>query len=1082
MTLHEDNRVRTWNILDGKCMCASLPELFSTRIECFQTGKFQRYIYCIDSNSRMYLLDLIIMKVIKLYTSNNMEYKGHCYMSSSNSIWLLDSHNSLFFWRLEDKDDIKNIKKFNKEKKKIPKQSNNLPLTVLPKECEVIKHMEKVADNNLIIVFDKFVYIIEDIGARVGREVKVMKKHLENVEGELLLGNLIERQKLVAFLTSELEVHYIELDKLLNSSINTVDVKMKASLKGFYFVRRYHVIHAIAEMHVLVMPTKGQNFISWNLSKIQDEHKDMEFIGDFQKPWKKLASTDKSQVRMNTYIKNNISVFQDNEILTTSLISSYKESVSPLYITGTNKGNVYIFSIFMKDVNTMFPVLKIEGSSMGAINRLYIKQGKLIISHINGSLSLADITIKKLQRAYKTYFSEHYTTPIFLYRDMTSHLELIPRGIRGFLEIHDLSKIDLDEIATRFQIIEPKEDNDTLSFCRENIGVIGCDNSLLIVSLFTSNVIHKYKGHDSKIVGLYINDVANTILVITKNGTVYVYSMASRILERKVRGAMACDIFDLRERNNKFLRMINVEYEKLFKIYMKKEITLEKGRHKAIDFCYIMEGVQTNWRNPAENREAIYRTVYYEVVRDKDMSKEELDIKVFNEVTNFEGKLHINRENTIGYTSMRMKLGKKTKKAEKAETKKRKGTFSEINKSNVIIIEIEDLLSNLRRNFSVENKNTIFALYNAGVEEEKKDSNNKAHNSSKCKEVNSIWPLPLVSLIHGFGANKAIDQELGHEFCICPPLLQLWVGIPGVEGTFSFTVPEVFDSDWDQSQGLYNWKVSPYLNSIQCAALFTSLVSIFHVNEAFIATIINRLLTSTIEFLGSNKMLPYISFMRLGGFLNYRDSDIWCTSRDIVLKPFLKNARPETFMNLTTQISELVDHLCDRIKYEPNYTNIKHYLREKDFLVKFEGIRMLNNYFGAVELGALMILCYAFNERSDLVASPKTMKRCTKIICLLIGYILILINREILMMYNKIDYKYPLINLLMTIGNNASSLKFALKKYIYQLFHQLIHIIVTTPKAKSESLVLVLYSSYLENSMRKICSYQTFKNHFTILT
>jgi hypothetical protein len=180
------------------------------------------------------------------------------------------------------------------------------------------------------------------------------------------------------------------------------------------------------------------------------------------------------------------------------------------------------------------------------------------------------------------------------------------------------------------------------------------------------------------------------------------------------------------------------------------------------------------------------------------------------------------------------------------------------------------------------------------------------------------------------------------------------------------------------------------------------------------------------------------------------------------------------------QISELVDHLCDRIKHEPNYKNAKHFLREKDSLAKFEGMGMLNNYFGVVELRALMILCYAFNEHSDLVASPKTMKRCTKIICLLIGYTFISTNREILMC-NKIDYKYPLINLMMTIASTANSLKFALKKYIYQLFHQLIHIIITQPKTKTDNLVLVLYSSYLENPMRKVYSYKTFKEYSTVL-
>ena len=90
-------------------------------------------------------------------------------------------------------------------------------------------------------------------------------------------------------------------------------------------------------------------------------------------------------------------------------------------------------------------------------------------------------------------------------------------------------------------------------------------------------------------------------------------------------------------------------------------------------------------------------------------------------------------------------------------------------------------------------------------------------------------------------------------------------------------------------------------------------------------------------------------------------------------------------MKLTLQISELIDNLFERIKKEENYKNALAFLKEKTYLAKFDGMEILNKYFGTVELRALMILCYAFNEHGDLAASPKIMKYCTKIICCLIG-------------------------------------------------------------------------------------------------
>eukprot|EP00826_Nyctotherus_ovalis_P014898 TRINITY_DN14191_c0_g2_i5.p1 TRINITY_DN14191_c0_g2~~TRINITY_DN14191_c0_g2_i5.p1 ORF type:complete len:321 (-),score=51.45 TRINITY_DN14191_c0_g2_i5:29-991(-) len=315
----------------------------------------------------------------------------------------------------------------------------------------------------------------------------------------------------------------------------------------------------------------------------------------------------------------------------------------------------------MKNESTLFPVLKVEGNNTEGVNRLYIKREKLFVARVNGVLSIVDISTKQIQSAYNNYFLLHKNSPIFPYREVTNRLEVMPQRITAFLEIHDLAQIDSTAQDNRFSVPGLEEGDDSRSFCEDNIGIAGSDNSLLIFSLLTFNIVHRYKAHESKVVGVYVNDVANNLLVITKNGTVYVYSMASCMLERKVRAVTAWDIFDLSERSSKLMTKGDLKYKDIFKMYTRKEITLKKGCHKAMDFCNMMEGVQTNWRNPSANSKAIHRTVFYETTKgrkiEKVIEKEKLQIKVFNNIVNLEGKLNINKEYTIGYTSIRIRLG-----------------------------------------------------------------------------------------------------------------------------------------------------------------------------------------------------------------------------------------------------------------------------------------------------------------------------------------------------------------------------------------------------------------------------------------
>lgn len=67
-------------------------------------------------------------------------------------------------------------------------------------------------------------------------------------------------------------------------------------------------------------------------------------------------------------------------------------------------------------------------------------------------------------------------------------------------------------------------------------------------------------------------------------------------------------------------------------------------------------------------------------------------------------------------------------------------------------------------------------------------------------------------------------------------------------------------------------------------------------------------------------------------------------------------------------------------------------------------------------------------------------------------------GREITAKYDMEEYAYILINLLMILADNAKSLKPVLKYYIYQLFHQLIHVYRSHPKVKADNIILVTSS------------------------
>jgi hypothetical protein len=125
--------------------------------------------------------------------------------------------------------------------------------------------------------------------------------------------------------------------------------------------------------------------------------------------------------------------------------------------------------------------------------------------------------------------------------------------------------------------------------------------------------------------------------------------------------------------------------------------------------------------------------------------------------------------------------------------------------------------------------------------------------------------------------------------------------------------------------------------------------------------------------------------MKLGGFLTSTDPDLLFTARDIVLVPFLKRARPEAFMNLAAQLSNLINLLHERIKQDVNYSFALQSFKERNCLITSNRSLLLDVCFGEQELRALLILCYIYSAHSDLAVSPLVIRQCTELICFLIG-------------------------------------------------------------------------------------------------
>ncbi len=1026
--MHEDNRLRTWNILDGKCMCVSLPRLFSARIEALQPTKLQRYFICISALCWVYVIDIITMKIIKIYTAGEQRYSAHVYMENLHALWVVDAQRGFFFWRLSELDEIKMVKKYNKGRtaeNEVPKQMNPLATASIAGSGR-LNALARFGDKDLLAVFDTMLYVMRDTGKQLGQELTQHAVRILGLSGTFVSASETDKQQSVALVSSARCLYFVAAKELQDQTVTDIRSKTVVRLCGeeFAFSDPRRVLYSPDERAVLALREYKQRFYVWGLAEVKEEG-NAEVLAVVQRPWKVVARSEKSQVRLNTFLDRcgffmnceNMCVFGKDEVVTANITHTSSDLSSPFYIVGTNMGNIFMFRIFMSDTRNIAPILLVEGHT-APVNQLCVKRDRLIAASVDGTVSITDLSPKKLQATAERYYQDRSDRPLspgerFVqpYPESVYKPRLLPGGVNGFLEIHSLTREEETEI-NGFQLVGGAKANPVIE---DRIAIVGCDNCAVIISLSNMNIVHTCKGLNSKVIGIYLRESINCIIVVTKSLTTYIYSAANRALERKVSGLQIQQILDIDDNIDKFLDNDNFasRYDDLFKLYSCKGGVLKSGSHHALDFCNSMDMMEMDWKSPGSRKELAYKVICNQVCARS--RPEEVIVKIFNSVMNIRSKVcgKYERSSETGFASLHVRIGRENTKA-LDEVKHKYGAFKGRMKkstfSSVVVLYLDEVLSHLQKNYKVTNKGPIFPMFDRNSspkKERKEDTGSPIHSPQKERELkleevlagsptsgpskiraDSLWPLPLISLAHCFGLNKKIDKDLGDEFCICPPLLQVWVGVPGVESTFSFAIPEVQEADWQDSQGLFNWKVSPYVNSVQGMMIFTSLVAIFHFNEQFIASVINRLLGEISRFLSGNAGMPYVSFTKLSQFMGSPDPDVWSTARDVILRPFLRKARPESFMNMAGQLGAIVEGTYAKFNAdEPVYKKAIGLMKERNVMGRFDFLNLVNKHFGETEMRALSVLCYTFNEHYEQAGSVKTVGRCFKLSCFLVGYL-----------------------------------------------------------------------------------------------
>ena len=342
----------------------------------------------------------------------------------------------------------------------------------------------------------------------------------------------------------------------------------------------------------------------------------------------------------------------------TLIISAIEQikSISPALVIGTNYGRIFIVSLFQKSEGNPNPIIVIDCHFGNKISGLFFASNKFLFSiSEEGTLCVTKISDNSLKGAMEklnmhksnitsiqkrrfdkqlkniikdkkhkrrgSYIS--YTKNMWQFVKI-SHTkrfkDLSPFGINKILEVKDVASFNgLHHSGSE----EVKVDTSNLKLKKlREYAFVGEDNVVFLFSLHTMQ-IQKLLSADSHAIGIYYDSTFNYYLVLTKELDILFYSKITLTLERKGDFNDAAQILGLDDiiqsiytkgeifQSKDMTEVSMNDYDTFDKICEKKDLYMEFGKHKTLDYLNLSLNLPLNY-----SELSIYSSKYTKALHD----------------------------------------------------------------------------------------------------------------------------------------------------------------------------------------------------------------------------------------------------------------------------------------------------------------------------------------------------------------------------------------------------------------------------------------------------------------------------------
>ena len=474
-----------------------------------------------------------------------------------------------------------------------------------------------------------------------------------------------------------------------------------------------------------------------------------------------------------------------------------------------------------------------------------------------------DRQIKDIQKDYKNKRRASFTSYtnnmwLLVKINYTQRFkDLSPFGINKILEVKDVetlrgqnkqeeNKIDLAKLR--------------LKKLRE-YAFVGEDNVVFLLSLKTMQ-IQKLLSCDSHAIGIYYDSVNNYYYVLTKELNILYFNRVTMTLERRGdfedASYILCldDIIQSIFHDNEIFQSKDLtdvsinDYETFDKICQKRNLYMEYGKHKTLDYLNLSLNMPINY-NDMSLYSKKYTKALHDFLRTKpnlkeiqaDEQKRKKMLITLNSIIYLNNHLYNSDANErdfkqSGVSFIKAHIGTKSMRGNNQQImivnlkmvikNIRRKFMNEINlvfededpddnieftspTSSVDHINLKKNLSGFNNNLNEEyiSPSKHSKYFNENEFEEHKTSHNMIHDAhspklkrreSKVESINShvgkdlhdedrwLWPLTLMSLFHPFRLSDPLDIDLENLFKLSLPFLDIRIGIQGASESFTFVI------------------------------------------------------------------------------------------------------------------------------------------------------------------------------------------------------------------------------------------------------------------------------------------------------